>query len=313
MPDFHYGGQAVMEGVMMRGQRHMAVAVRAPNGEIVLHEEPLNAAIYTSPAGKLPFVRGLVMLWDMLVLGVRTLMFSANIALAEEDTELTTPMIIGTLLLSLGLVLGLFFLAPLFIVSLADRFIASSLVSNLVEGAIRILFVLAYIAAMGFLPDIRRVFAYHGAEHKTINAYEAGAPLEPATVQTYPTAHPRCGTSFLLWVLVIAVFVFALFGRPSMPVRIASRLILVPVLASVCYEILKLGANYFHLRPVRWIFAPALVVQSLTTRQPDESMIEVAIAALKQVLRADGVLAPEPVPVAIAATDTDTDKRIGYE
>ncbi|MEW6232809.1 MAG: DUF1385 domain-containing protein [Chloroflexota bacterium] len=291
---FHYGGQAVMEGVMMRGQRHMAVAVRKPSGDIIVHSEPLNAAIYTHPFWKLPFARGLVLLWDTLVLGIRMIMYSAAVALEEEEVQLSGPVIWGTLFFALALAVGVFFVAPLLLTSFADRYIASSLVSNVVEGAVRIAFFVGYIALIGLLPDIRRVFAYHGAEHKAINAYEAGEPLEAQAVERYGTAHPRCGTSFLLVVLVACILVFALLGRPPMFWRVLSRIALVPVVAAISYEFMKLAANNFRLGWVRAAMAPGLSLQSLTTREPDRSQIEVAITALKKVLALDGVISEEP-------------------
>jgi uncharacterized protein YqhQ len=214
LSEFHYGGQAVIEGVMIRGQKNMAVAVRDPAGKIVVHTEPLATGIRTSSIGKWPLVRGLVMLWDTLVLGIRTLMFSADVALGEEEVEFSGPIAWGTIAISLIAAVSIFFLGPLLLVGVIDRFIASSLLSNIIEGLIRLALFLAYVFVIGFIPDIKRVFAYHGAEHKTINAYEDGASLEPAVVGTYTTAHSRCGTAFLLMVVFMAVLIFAFFGRP---------------------------------------------------------------------------------------------------
>lgn len=274
----------------MRGRTSVGVAVRAPDGRIVLHGEPLTSAIYTSPIAKLPFIRGLVLLWETLSLGIRTLMYSASVAMAQEEEKLTQPMIWGTLIVSLTLAVAIFFVTPLLLVGLVDRFIASSLVSNLVEGAIRLTMFVGYIWGVGRMPDIRRYFIYHGAEHKTINAYEDGVPLEVESVARYSTAHRRCGTSFLLVVLVASVFVFALLGRPDMPTRIASRILLVPVVASIAYEFIRLGANHPHNPIMQALLWPGMLMQRLTTGEPDGSQLEVAIAALKQVLAADGVL-----------------------
>jgi uncharacterized protein YqhQ len=281
----NYGGQAVIEGVMMRGSRSMAVAVRQPDGEIVLHTEPLDPKIYQGRLSRIPFLRALTSLWDVLVLGVRTLMYSADVALGEEeDVEFSGPIAWGTLAVSLALGVGLFFVTPLLLVGLVDRFIASSFVSNVVEGLIRMVIFLVYVWAIGLVPEIRRVFAYHGAEHKTINAYEAGAALTPGEVAPYPTAHYRCGTAFLLSVMVISILIFALLGRPPMPLRILSRIVLIPVVAGIAYEFIKFTSRHRDNPLVRAIGAPNLALQRLTTREPDASMLEVSISALRQVL-----------------------------
>jgi uncharacterized protein YqhQ len=287
LSEFHYGGQAVIEGVMIRGQKNMAVAVRDPGGRIVVHAEPLTAGIYTSPIGKWPLVRGLTMLWDTLVLGIRTLVFSADVALGEEDVEFSGPIAWGTIAISLIAAVTIFFLGPLFLVGVIDRFIASSLLSNIIEGLIRLALFLAYVFTIGFIPDIKRVFAYHGAEHKTINAYEDGASLEPAAVGTYTTAHSRCGTAFLLMVVFIAVLVFAFLGRPPLLLRVISRLLLIPVIAALAYEYVKFSAAHRNNPLVNLMLKPGLALQRLTTREPDETMLEVAITALERVLAAD--------------------------
>ena len=286
--EFNYGGQAVIEGVMMRGATRMAIAVRDPTGNIVVHSEPLNPKIYAGRISKLPFLRALTALWDALVLGIRGLLFSADVALGEEGGDFAGPVAWGTVALSLTLAVAIFLVAPLLLVRLLDRYIASSLASNVVEGLIRLAFLLLYIYAIGFIPDIKRVFAYHGAEHKTINAFEDGAELTPAAVRTYSTAHPRCGTGFLLVFAVVAIFVFSLLGRPALWLRILSRIALIPVIAGISYELIKFAAAHRHNPLVRTlILAPSLALQGLTTRQPDDSMLEVAIAALKQVLSTD--------------------------
>jgi uncharacterized protein YqhQ len=274
LSEFHYGGQAVIEGVMIRGQKNMAVAVRDPAGKIVVHTEPLATGIRTSSIGKWPLVRGLVMLWDTLVLGIRTLMFSADVAW-------------GTIAISLIAAVSIFFLGPLLLVGVIDRFIASSLLSNIIEGLIRLALFLAYVFVIGFIPDIKRVFAYHGAEHKTINAYEDGASLEPAVVGTYTTAHSRCGTAFLLMVVFMAVLIFAFFGRPSLLLRVLSRLLFIPVIAALAYEYVKFSAAHDNNPLISLMLKPGLALQRLTTREPDETMLEVAITALRRVLAAD--------------------------
>ena len=298
MSEFHYGGQALLEGVMMRGQHHMSVAVRAPNGQIVTKEEALDSALYTSRWSKMPLIRGLVMLWDTLSLGYRALMFSANVALPDEETEFTSGTMIGTVLFSLVFVICVFFLMPMFLVGLLERYIQSDVVSTVVEGVVRLGLFVGYLAAISLLPDIRRVFAYHGAEHKTVNAYEEGAPLEPDQVQRFSTAHTRCGTSFLLVVMVIYVFLTVLMGRPGILLRLLSRIVLVPIVAGISYEWLKFSATHYDHPVVRFLAAPGLAIQRLSTREPDEGMVEVAITALKQVLMADGVLVAEPEELA---------------
>ena len=286
---FNYGGQAVLEGVMMRGRRWATVAVRAPSKEIVLHSERLPKALYEGWFIKVPFVRGVAMLWDTLVLGMKALMFSAGVALQEEEeqVEISKPMMWGTVAVALVFAVALFFVGPLLLVGLVDRYIQSSFVSNVVEGVIRLVVFLGYLWGIGLMPDIRRVFAYHGAEHKCINAMEGGEPLEASNAMPYTVAHPRCGTSFLLVVMAVSILVFALLGRPPMALRILSRVVLVPVIAGIAYEFIKFTAAHYSNRVVRWMAAPGLTLQRLTTREPDESQVEVGMAALKEAIRLD--------------------------
>ncbi len=287
--DFSYGGQAVMEGVMMRGASSMAVAVRQPDGEVIIHTEDLNPHIYTGSISKIPFLRALTSLWDVLVLGIRTLMFSAEVALGEdEEVEFSGPVAWGTVAVSFALGIGLFFVVPLLLVGLIDRFIASSFASNIIEGAIRMIIFIVYIWLIGRVADISRVFGYHGAEHKTINAYEDGAHLTPDSVARYSTSHYRCGTAFLLSVMVISILVFSLLGRPPLPLRILSRIVLIPVVAGIAYEWIKFTNRHRTNPVIRVVAKPNLALQSLTTREPDSSMLEVAIAALKRVLEGEG-------------------------
>jgi uncharacterized protein YqhQ len=302
MKQYHYGGQAVMEGVMMRGRHSMAVAVREPSGRVVLLHETLDGWVYRSKVVRWPLVRGVIMLADTLRLGMRALIFSANVAAREETTTanetasgeaLSGPTLWATLGLSLSFAVGLFFILPLVIVGLLDRFIESAVVSNLLEGLIRLALLIGYLLLIGRLPEIGRVFGYHGAEHKTINAHEAGAALTPASVRRFSLAHPRCGTGFLLVVVLLSIVVFGLLGRPEMVLRIASRILLVPVIAAIAYEYIKLTAHFYHYALVRWLAAPSMLLQRLTTREPDDSMLEVAIAALQRVLVSDRLLVPE--------------------
>lgn len=276
---------------MIRGRRSMSLAVRRPNGGIALRNEPL-APWAQGRLREMPLVRGIIALAETLALGVKALLYSANVALEEEGQEITPAMVAGLLALTLALVVGLFFIAPLLVVGWMDRFIASSLLSNLAEGLLRLGVFLAYLKAIALLPDVRRVFAYHGAEHKAVNAFEAGVPMEVDAVQGHSTAHTRCGTSFLLIVMVVALIVFVLLGRPPLWLRLLSRVALIPVIASLSYEVLRFSAAHTGRRLVRALFAPGLALQALTTRPPDDGQVEVAICALKGALEADGEVPP---------------------
>jgi uncharacterized protein YqhQ len=304
---FNYGGQAVIEGVMMRGAQKMCVAVRAPDDEIIVHCEPLNPRIYASFITKVPFLRGLTMLWDALGLGIRTLMFSANVAMEEEDVEFSGPIAWGTIAFSLIMAVAIFFVGPLLLLGFVDRLIASHFVSNLLEGIIRLALFLAYVWAIGFIPDIQRVFGYHGAEHKTINTYEANDELTVRAVGSHTLVHARCGTAFLLVVMVVSILVFALLGRPPLLLRIASRVVLIPVIAGIAYEFIKFSAAHQDHWLMRLLIAPGLWLQSFTTRQPDDSMLEVAIAALQRLLVEEQLIAAEETESdAVTAVGTAT-------
>jgi uncharacterized protein YqhQ len=285
---FNYGGQAVLEGVMMRGSRAMAVAVRDPKGQIVTHVEPVNQRLYNGPISRIPFIRGLTMLWDALGLGIRSLMFSADVAMGgEQQASFGGPVAWGTVLISFAFGIGLFFVLPSLVIGLVDDWISSSLLSNVVEGLFRLLLFVGYVWLIGRMPDIRRVFAYHGAEHKTINAYEARAELTPAAVQRFTTLHPRCGTAFLLSVVVISILLFSLLGRPSLALRIVSRVALIPVIAGIAYEYIRFTARHMDKPWMRAIAAPNLAMQRLTTRPPDPQMLEVAITAFNCMMGAE--------------------------
>ncbi len=296
---FSYGGQAVIEGVMMRGAHKAAIAVREPDGGIVVHEQPLNAALYRGRITRTPFIRGMVGLWDALVLGTRALMWSANVALGEdEEVNFNGPLGYGTIIFSLMLGVGLFMLLPAAASTLVEQVFSledSSFLVNVSEGVIRLALLVGYIWAIGRLPDVKRLFGYHGAEHKTINAYEAGADLVPEVVQTYPIEHPRCGTAFLLTVAVVSVFVFSFLGRPDFFWLLVSRVLLVPVIAGIAYEYIRFTAKHMENRFVRWAIIPNLALQHLTTRQPDLTMIEVAIASFKRVLISEDIPVEGPV------------------
>ncbi len=286
---FNYGGQAVIEGVMMRGSRWLAVAVRNPEGKIVVRTEPLNAALYNGPLARLPLLRGLVLLWDALGLGMKALMWSADVALGEEEAGGVFRGGMGWLTGALGLALGvgLFMVLPSLIVGLLPLEL-SPLAGNLLEGVIRLGLVVGYIWAVGKMPDVARVFAYHGAEHRTINAYEAGVPLTVEAVQAHSTAHARCGTSFLLTVVVVSVLVLAPLGELPLLWRIVSRVLAIPLIAGLAYEWIRLSARFAHRRWMRWLIAPNLALQQLTTREPEDGMVEVAIRALEEVLEGEG-------------------------
>lgn len=303
----YYGGQAVIEGVMMRGRKAMAVAVRNPQGEVVLHEEPLKAKIYTSRWGQWPFVRGLGMLWDALGLGMRALLWSAEVSAQEEGqekVEFSGPVAWTTIATSLAFAVGIFFLVP----TLASRLLAAAvndhpIVDAIFEGVIRLVLFVLYLWAIGRIPEIGRVFGYHGAEHKTINAYEAGAPLTVAEVQKFSVQHTRCGTSFLLYVLVLSIILFAPLTFAGVTptwlallLRFITRLLLVPLVAAIAYEIIRFSAAHEQNPLMRALITPGLLLQKMTTREPDDQMVECAIRALEPVLAADGVLVRSPSP-----------------
>ena len=236
---------------------------------------------------KTPLIRGIIVLIEAMVLGIRVLLYSANVALEEEDEKISGGMVGVLVIVSLVFAVGVFFMAPLFLTRLLDPYIPSSLVFNLIDGVIRLALFIAYLKLITLVPDIKRVFAYHGAEHKAVNAYEDGVPLEVEAVKKYSTAHVRCGTSFLFAVLIIAIVVFSLIGRPPLLQMVLSRLILIPVIAAIGYEVTHFGARHIKNGLVRAILAPGLWLQTLTTREPDDRQLEVAVTALKQVVEVD--------------------------
>lgn len=292
----NYGGQAIIEGVMMRGSRALSVAVRNPQGNIVVHTEPLDARIYGGRMAKVPFLRGLTLLWDALGLGIRSLLFSAEVALQEEDKTdpdgkpekvFEGPVQWTLVAFSLSLSVLLFFIFPTFLTHLIAGFFGledSSVSSNFIEGMIRLLLLIGYIWVIGLMSDVKRLYGYHGAEHKTINAFEAGAELTPESVARFPLEHPRCGTAFLLSVVVISILVYSLLPPLDLIPRILSRLVLLPVIAGIAYEFLKFTATHQDNAFIRLITKPNLALQRLTTREPDMDMLAVAIAAFENVL-----------------------------
>ena len=374
MARFSYGGQALIEGVLMRGRDVIAVALRHPDGRIVWADEKLAVGFRATRWARLPFVRGLVVLYETLVVGTRWLVRSAGVAAAEDvdpwqpdqapepppapgvapepagvpaqgaaprlagvpapaqgvaaDTvpapgvtpEAAAPPVArehgadrtpsrppapatvdsadlgkGAVALMLGLTLvlgvGLFFFAPLLLAT-AIAGGQSSIVQRVVEGAIQVAIFLGYLLLIGRTADVRRTFQYHGAEHMTIHALEAGDPLTVEEVRKYPTAHPRCGTEFLVVVILVSIVVFSLVGRQVIPVMIASRVVLIPVIAGVSYELLRFGARHRDSRAIRWLFEPGIWVQKITTKQPTDAMLEVAIVSIEQALLADGEALP---------------------
>ena len=274
--------------MMMRGRKAMVTAVRRPGGGLAVDTQPLGG-IYSGRMRRTPLLRGVIVLIEALVLGIKSLLYSANISLEEEGTEISGWMVWLLVAVSLGSAVALFFMAPLFLTKLLAPHITSSLVFNLIEGVIRVAIFLAYLKLIALLPDIKEVFAYHGAEHKAVNAYENGAPLEIEATRKYSTAHVRCGTSFLFVVLIIAIIVFALVGLPSLWLMVLSRILLTPLIAAISYEVIYFGNRYIGNRIVRGVLAPGLWLQSLTTREPDDTQLEVALAALKRVVELDRV------------------------
>jgi uncharacterized protein YqhQ len=283
---FFYGGQAVIEGVLMRGRTTYAVAVRKPDGEIVVTRERLRSVVYTSKVWKLPFLRGLAGLWEMLHLGMKALVYSANVqAQAHDETIELTPKAVGVTL-GVGVVLGLaFFLGlPLLAAGFFGRG-HSALRFTVIEGLVRIALLLVYLYVISLAPDIRRVFQYHGAEHKTINTFEAGLPLDVAHIRTQSTLHPRCGTGFLVAVMIVSIFVYSLAGRPAWYLLILSRLALIPVVASLAYEGIRFAGRHRNNPVVKVLIIPLLATQRLTTREPDDEQMAVALEAFRAARR----------------------------
>ena len=306
---FYYGGQAVIEGVMIRGSRFFSLAVRRTNGSVYRAAEPLNP-FYNGKLRRFPFLRGILVLIESLILGIKVLTRSANIALEDrtdgEQEEISGWFLFATMGVAMTIGVVIFFLMPLFAArsldSVLDSWLGSStaadIVSNLLEGALRLGLLVGYISVIGMMKDIRRVFAYHGAEHMTIHAYEHGLPLKVENIRPFSTAHPRCGTAFLLTVAVVAIFVFALLGRPDIQWAILSRILLIPVIAGVSYEIIRFSGAHSNNPITPLLAGPGLLLQRLTTRKPDDEQIEVAICAMEVALAADRgeAIAPETQP-----------------
>jgi uncharacterized protein YqhQ len=298
-PNVYFGGQAVMEGVMIRGPRHMAVAVRHPRGHIVRHSQELSGWAYTGALRKVPLIRGTLVLWETMALGMRALSYSSRVAFEEAD-ESETPefpekVFWGTMALALVFVVGVFFAGPILLAALLERVDLARFWIVVAETIVRLGMFVGYIWLIGRLSEIRRVFQYHGAEHMTIHAYEAGKGLSVTEIRPFPKEHQRCGTSFLLVVILVALvtfFAFDLLVDRGLLVRVASRIVLVPVIAGIAYELLRLGAKFNNNPVVRALFIPNLVLQGLTTRVPDDAQIEVAIASFETVLETSGTPLP---------------------
>jgi uncharacterized protein YqhQ len=304
MARFSYGGQALIEGVLMRGRDAIAVALRHPDGRIVWSDERLGTGFRGTRRAKLPLVRGLVVLYETLVIGTRWLVRSAGVAAAEDLPAATTAdgrqadaadLGKGSVALMLGLTLvfgiGLFFFIPL----LVAKFVAGGqpgIVERAVEGVVQVAIFLGYLILIGRTSDVHRTFQYHGAEHMTIHALEAGDPLTVDAVRRYPTAHPRCGTEFLVVVILVSIVTFSIVGRQDILLTILSRIVLIPVIAAVSYELLRFGARHRGNRLVRVFFEPGIWVQKITTKQPTDDMIEVAIVSMEQAMTADGETLP---------------------
>jgi uncharacterized protein YqhQ len=299
------GGQAVLEGVMMRGASNWAVAVRKPDGEIAQVHQPIASPMACHAVWRLPVIRGVVALGESLSIGFRALAISANYAAQQEGeegedvtTELTRGQLFFAFAIAIGFAILLFKVSPALItdwIGIKARWFV------IVEGLIRVTIFVLYLSLISLFPDLRRVFQYHAAEHKAINAYEAGEELEPETVQRHSLIHPRCGTAFLLWVMVIAVFVFAFFGRPHWYWLIATRILLLPVIAGLAYELIRFAGKHQDNRALMTLLAPGLWLQRLTTRQPSLDQVEVSIRALKDVLALEGTHDPNERKVEVMA------------
>ena len=277
-----YGGQAVMEGVLMRGRNALAIAMRAPDGQIIVHTEKLSG-IYQSKMAKIPFLRGVILLWDALGLGMKALTISANVQ-TGEDEKLEGPLLYGTLAFSILLGISIFFLVPYGVGKLSQSLGLGVWGAAGVEGVFRLVLIGAYMWAVGLMPEIKRVFQYHGAEHKTINAFEAGAELTPENVAKFPLEHPRCGTSFLLTLAVLSILAYSFLHPLPVILQILARILLIPVLAGVALEYIRWMANNLSSPLVRLLIAPNLALQKLTTREPDLSMLEVSIRSFNEMM-----------------------------
>jgi uncharacterized protein YqhQ len=297
-PPTAYGGQAVIEGVMIRGRRTIGLACRLPNGEIYRYREPLRSLLLRSRVARAPFVRGLIVLWESLSYGTRMLMKSADMQLGEGEGSMSSGSNAVVFGIALIAALAFFVGIPYFATQAAHQLIESSLLLNIAEGLLRMVLFLGYLFAISFMPDIRRVFMYHGAEHMTIHAFEHGDELVRAKIEPYPTAHPRCGTAFLLFVVVVSIALFAFLPRTNIFVDLLARLALIVPVASISYEVLRFGAAHETNPLMRLFVAPGLLLQGITTRRPEPEMIDVAVASLQEALAGDAQAAGNPASAA---------------
>jgi uncharacterized protein YqhQ len=282
----NYGGQAVIEGVMMRGKKAAAIAMRGPGGEIIIHKEELNK-IYQSWIMQVPFLRGLIGLYDALVLGMKALTISANVQTGEEE-KIEGPALFMTFALSMVIAVVIFFLIPAGLGQAVERYWEwNAWLGNLLEGLVRLMFLILYMWGIGQMEDIKRVFSYHGAEHKVINTFEAGVELVPEKVKSFSLEHPRCGTAFLLIVVLFSIFLFTALGPMTLFWRLVSRVLLLPALAGVAYEYLRWTAENQHHPVIKWLIKPNLALQRLTTNEPSLEIIEVSIAAFNAMREAE--------------------------
>jgi uncharacterized protein YqhQ len=282
-----YGGMAVIEGVMMKGPHETALAVRRPDGGIEIEKESNSDLSDRYPFLKWPLIRGTYMLIESLAVGIRMLNKSANLSMGEDEEELTTRELLFTGIIAFVFAVGLFVILPTALVHFSRNYYQGVMGQNIVEGVIRITLLLGYIYLISRMKDIERVFMYHGAEHKSIGAFEAGEELTIANAREYSIVHPRCGTSFLLIVMVLSVFVFAILGQGSLFYRIWSRIAVFPIVAGLGYEFIRFSGKYYRRRWAKYLIVPGLWLQRLTTREPDDLQLEVALAALREVVASD--------------------------
>jgi uncharacterized protein YqhQ len=313
-PEFQYGGQAVIEGVMMRGREYLAIAVRNSQGEIVIKKEPVNSVTQKYKFLKWPFLRGIIALGESFGVGIKALLFSADQFMDDETESKLTPwettLMVATALL---MTVVLFVILPYFGRSFINKFLPGAVWGNIIEGALRMLILFAYIGSISLLKDIQRVFQYHGAEHKTINAFEAKQDLTVENVRKFTTFHPRCGTSFLLFVVIISAIFFSFLKYDTLWMRLGSRIVLLPFVASISYEIIKLAGRNQEFFLWRWLSMPGMWLQKLTTREPDDSQMEVAINSLVAVLKEEApvivggkVYSTEPATLSEQSVTTTT-------
>jgi uncharacterized protein YqhQ len=278
-----YGGQALIEGVLMRGKNALSSAMRSPDGKIIIYSEKLQG-IYKNKLFQIPFLRGLIILWDSLVVGMKYLTISANVQ-ANEDEKIGGTSFYLAALISISIAILIFFVLPVFIASLFTNFIQlNTFTNNLLEGLIRLIIIIIYLWLISFMPEIRRVFAYHGAEHKTINAYENHADLNVLSVSNFSVQHPRCGTSFLLTLVIFSVIIFSFFGNIPFHIKIISRVVFIPIIAMLAYEFIRWLGNHLDNPIIRLVAIPNMALQNLTTREPSPEMIEVAIKAFTSLI-----------------------------